>query len=82
MKRRFATTDWRLLVLLAAHLVGIVGFISAETETAQPQRSGARKVDREALMDKIRAGDLVQHEADWYRVVPDEGERGEARRRP
>ena len=82
MMRRFTKTDWRLLVLLVAHVVGIVGFVSAETETAQVERSGWRKVDQEALMEKIRAGDLVRHEADWYRVVPDETGRGQGRPEP
>ncbi|MBW2455501.1 MAG: hypothetical protein JRI68_13360 [Deltaproteobacteria bacterium] len=77
MKRRFTKTDWRLLVLVVAHGVGIAGFIGAEQESVQAERSGWRKVDQEALMEKIRAGDLVQHEADWYRVVPDETGRGE-----
>jgi len=78
MKRRFKKTDWRLLVLVVAHGVAIAGFISADTQTVQAERSGWRKIDREALMEKIRSGDLVRHEADWYRVVPDQGGSGDS----
>ncbi len=79
MRRRFKKTDWRLLVLVLAHGVGIAGFISADVEIAEAERSGWRKIDREALMEKIRSGDLVQHEADWYRRVPDEATKGDSR---
>ncbi len=77
MRRRFSKTDWRLLVLVVAHGVAIAGFIGAEPESAQVEHGGWREVDQEALQEKIRAGDLVQHEADWYRVAPDETVPGE-----
>jgi hypothetical protein len=77
MTRRFKQSDWRMVVLVLAQAVAIAGFISADAPTPQAEQGGWRKVDREALMEKIRSGDLVQHEADWYRVVPDQTEKGD-----
>ena len=72
--KRLRRRDWRFYLLLVAHLIGILGFVSAGLERPAPVIGGRgwRSVDRAELESRIRAGDLVDREADWYHVLDGE----------
>ncbi len=57
------------------HAACIIGILRAGFATRTAHTGGWRKVDREALDAKLRAEDLVKHEASWYRAVPEDGDR-------
>ena len=69
--RRLRTRDWRFFLLALVHAVCIVGFVSEGLNVAPTATGGWRTVDLEELESRIREGDLVDREADWYRVLPD-----------
>jgi hypothetical protein len=53
------------------HAICILGFVSQGLKVAPPATGGWRTVDLVKLEARIRDGDLVEHEADWYRVLPE-----------
>lgn len=57
----------RLLALVLANLVAIAGFLGGGGQQAPTQVGGWRRIDREALEARIRAGELSDREAQWYR---------------
>lgn len=69
--KRLRIRDWRFFLLVLVHAVCIVGFLSGGLDVAPPSTGGWRTVDLKELESRIRAGDLVDREADWYRVLPD-----------
>jgi hypothetical protein len=69
--KRLRKRDWRFLLLVLAHAVCIVGFVAGGLGGEPPATGGWRRVDLEELESRIRAGDLVKREADWYRVLPE-----------
>lgn len=70
MIRRLRKRDRGFVLLVVVHLVCIAGFIVGDRGSAASELGGWRRIDLPALLDKIRSGDLVEHEADWYRTVP------------
>jgi hypothetical protein len=58
--------DLAFLILVFASLVCVAGFLTAQFETGQQPAGGWRRVDLSAVNDRIEAGDLQRHEADWY----------------
>jgi len=70
--RRLRASEWRLLGLAAANAACIVGFLVAQLGADTDGRGGYRRIDVEAVQEKIRSGDLVRHEALWYH--PEESE--------
>ena len=70
---RIRKRDWRFIVLVLVHALCIAGFIRSGMEVAPPETGGWRRIDVEAVRAKIREGDLVDREADWYRVLPRSG---------
>ncbi len=69
---RLRKRDWRFALLVAAHALFIAGFVRAQLGEAPPTTGGWRRIDVDAVKAKIRAGDLVGREADWYRVDDDD----------
>lgn len=57
----------RFLSLIGINLFLILGSISAQLSNVNDVFGGWRRVDTGAVRAKIRAGDLVTHEAQWYR---------------
>ena len=62
MKRR----DIKFAALIALNLVAIAGFLVSHLGD-EPAYTGWRKIDYQALMQKINSGDLVRHEAVYWR---------------
>ena len=76
---RLKLRDWRFLVLVLVHAIGIAGFLSAGGGDGAVAAGSWRRIDTEAVKAKIRAGDLSDHEADWYQPLePRSGDRPEA----
>jgi len=69
--KRLRTRDWRFFLLVLVHAVCIVGILSQGHHLAPPATGGWRSVNLKELKTRIRSGDLVDHEADWYHVLPD-----------
>ncbi len=69
---RLKLRDWRFLVLILAHVIGIAGFLSAGGGGGAVTAGTWRRIDTEAVKAKIRAGELSDHEADWYRPLDQE----------
>ncbi|MEN8216835.1 MAG: hypothetical protein ABFS56_10765 [Pseudomonadota bacterium] len=59
--------DIQFAAFILATLICVGGFLSSGTETTSEQNGGWRRIDIEALTKRINAGDLVNHEAAWYR---------------
>jgi hypothetical protein len=68
--KRLRKRDWRFLVLVLVHVIGIAGFWSGGVGRTAGEAGGWRSIDVDAVKDKIDSGDLVDREADWYRVLP------------
>ncbi len=64
--------DRKFVAFVAANAVCIAAFIAGGVGSEAEAPGGWRRVDLKALKAKIQAGKLVKHEADWYRVVPEE----------
>ena len=64
--------DLGLIVLVTAHLLCIGGFLRQALQTASEPVGGWRRIDLKALTERIRAGDLVNKEAEWYRSVEEQ----------
>ncbi len=62
MKRR----DIKFTAFIAINLLAIVGYLFAQIED-EAAYTGWRKIDYPTLMQKINSGDLVRHEADYWR---------------
>lgn len=63
-------TPGKLLVLLVVlGLVAVAGMMAEERAPvpAAAPTSSSRPLDREAFDAKLRTGDVVRHEAEWYR---------------
>ena len=58
--------DLRFLALVLVNLVCVAGFQLARVQTAEQPAGGWRRIDLEAVMTRIEAGDLQRHEAAWY----------------
>jgi hypothetical protein len=74
-----ALRHWRrdspLVFLLTAVLLVMGGFLGDRVLVQQGDLiQGWRRIDTEALMQRIGSGDLQRTEARWYRVIPEEGE--------
>lgn len=59
--------EMRLLALVLANLVAIAGFLEGGGQQAHTQVGGWRRIDVEAVQVRIRAGQLSDREAQWYR---------------
>jgi len=59
--------ELRLLALVLANLMAIAGFLGGGGQQAQTQIGGWRRIDLDAVVDRIRAGELSDREAQWYR---------------
>ena len=69
---RLKLRDWRFLILVLVHVIGIAGFLSAGGGDGAAMAGNWRRIDIEKVKAKIRAGDLSDHEADWYRPLDQE----------
>jgi len=74
-----ALRHWRrdspLIFLLTAVLLGIGGFLGERVlEQEGDLVQGWRRIDIQALMQRIGSGDLQRTEARWYRVIPEDNE--------
>ncbi len=58
--------DLQFLALVLANLVCVGGYLLAQVQTAEQPAGGWRRIDLQAVMTRIEAGDLQQHEAAWY----------------
>lgn len=75
MVKPLRKNDWPFLVLVLIHLVGIAGFWRGGVGGGGGDAEGWRPIDVELIKAKIGSGDLVDHEAEWYRVLPSTRER-------
>ena len=65
--RHVRLRELRLLVLILANLMAIAGFLGGGGQQAQTQVGGWRRIDLDAVRDRMRAGELSDREAQWYR---------------
>ena len=63
--------DLRFLTLVLANLVCMGGFLFAQMQTGEQPAGGWRRIDLPAVLQRIEAGDLQRHEADWYHPLQD-----------
>ena len=68
MKRR----DIKFAMLISVNLIAIGGFLVSHLGD-EAAYTGWRKIDYPALMQKINSGDLVRHEADFWRTEEQQG---------
>ncbi|MGD2083936.1 MAG: hypothetical protein PVF91_13310 [Chromatiales bacterium] len=73
-----ALRHWRrdapLGLLLGAVLLGMVGFLAGPgVDGTAEVVQGWRRIDTQALIERIGSGELQRTEARWYRVVPEGG---------
>jgi hypothetical protein len=66
--------DMPLVVLVAANLLAVAGFLGVGPPEAAPGSGGWRRVDIEAVSRRIQAGDLSAREALWYHAARESGE--------
>jgi hypothetical protein len=61
--------DFQFAAFILANLICLGGFLLSGTKTADEQNGGKgwRRINIEALTERINAGDLVNQEAAWYR---------------
>jgi len=71
MVRRIRKRDRKLVALWLAHAICIAGFLVTGVGAAAVEPRGWRRIDVDKVEHKIRAGDLVRHEADWWRPAQD-----------
>jgi hypothetical protein len=62
--------DLRFMLLVMANLGCIGGFLLAQVPAPQQDIGGWRRIDLEALVNRIETGDLLKHEASWYEAAP------------
>jgi len=72
-----ALRHWRrdspLIFLLTAVLLGIGGFLGGQVLQQEGGLvQGWRRIDTQALMQRIGSSDLQRTEARWYRLVPED----------
>jgi len=58
--------DLRFVGLLLLTLILIAGFVAGQRDAIQGEGSAWRRIDLQALQDRIESGDLSDHEALWY----------------
>jgi hypothetical protein len=68
--------DLPLVVLVAANLLAVGGFLGVGPTESAPGSGGWRRVDIEAVARRIEGGDLSPREALWYHPVRASGEGG------
>ncbi len=61
--------DWELVLLIAAMLFTLGGFLLQQLGTVSREGASWRRIDTEAVRKLIQAGDLSDREAEWYRPV-------------
>jgi len=72
--RHLRWREVRLLALVLANLLAIGGFLGAGVRQAQEETGGWRRIDFQAVLARMRTGELSSREAQWYRPA-DQGER-------
>ncbi len=71
--RKLHAQDARFVTLALLNVLCICGFLLEGLGSAGGEKRGSwRKTDIEAIEKKIQSGDLMRHEAEWYRAVPPE----------
>ncbi len=65
--KHLRTRELRFLAFMLVNLLCIAGFLSSGFETLREQTGGWRRVDMDMLSTRMKTGDLVKHEAHWYR---------------
>ncbi len=58
--------DLRFLTFVLTNLVCVCGFLLAQVQTVEQPAGGWRRIDLQAVITRIEAGDLQRHEAAWY----------------
>jgi len=58
--------DLRFLGMLLLTLVLIAGFVAGQRDAMLGEGSAWRRIDLQALQERIESGDLSDHEALWY----------------
>ncbi len=58
--------DLGFIALVLINLVCVAGFLLAQVQTAEQPAGGWRRIDLQAVITRIEAGDLQRHEAAWY----------------
>ena len=67
--RRLRWREFQLLALVLANLFVIAGHLGAGLQQVGQETGGWRRVDTEAVLSRLRAGELSDREAEWYRPV-------------
>ena len=58
--------DLRFIASVLINLACVAGFLLAQVQTAEQPAGGWRRIDLQAVITRIEAGDLQRHEAAWY----------------
>jgi len=64
---RLKSRDRRFVLVAGINLLAVTAFLLSHIGD-EPAYTGWRKIDYQALVDRINSGDLVRHEAHWYRL--------------
>lgn len=74
--RHMRSRDLRFLGLVALTGLTIALYLDAGLRLASQEGSGWRKLDLDAVMQRIETGELRDWEADWYHPATEEEIRG------
>jgi len=74
--RYLKSRDLRFLGFVAATGLSIVLYLGVGLRLADQEGSGWRRLDLDALLQRIEVGELDDREADWYHRATEEEARG------
>jgi hypothetical protein len=74
--RHLRPRDLRFLGLIVLTALTIALYLDASLRLADQGGSGWRKLDLDALMQRIETGELREREADWYHPATEEETEG------
>ena len=67
--RHLRWREFQLVALVMGNLFVIAGHLGAGVQQAGQETGGWRRIDTQAVLTRLRAGELSSREADWYRPL-------------
>lgn len=71
--RHLHRRDLRFIAFVLANLLCIACYLFAHVQPIEQETVGWRRIDLEAVMNRIETGDLLRHEAAWYHTKQEVG---------
>jgi hypothetical protein len=67
--RHLRWREFQLVAMVLANLFVIAGHLGAGLQQAGQETGGWRRIDTQAVLTRMRAGELSGREAEWYRSL-------------